>query len=114
MGEITDPLTAADASLADCELAIAKLHKLCCEPERSPRLAALADAIADLRADVRAVAADAGLIEHAISRLEDLGADVGRLQVACCAPSRMPLYGRLLNAFSSTQIALNRRRGTAH
>ena len=36
--------------------------------------------------------------------MEDAGAQVGRLQVTCCAPSRMKLYSEFLAGLTKAQI----------
>lgn len=41
--------------------------------------------------------------EAAIAEMEDAGSQVGRLQVGCCAPSRMPLYAEMLEELTKAQ-----------
>ena len=55
---------------------------------------------------------DAG--EQAVALLEDAGAQIGALQVLCCAPARMPLYADFLEGLMQTQRALNRSLGKGH
>lgn len=38
-----------------------------------------------------------------IDILKGAGAEIGRLQIECCAPARMPLYAELLAGLSRTQ-----------
>lgn len=44
----------------------------------------------------------------ALAALERAGAMIGALQVGCCDPSRLPLYGRMLDRLTSIQIDINR------
>jgi len=48
------------------------------------------------------------------SRLEDMGEQLGRLQVMCCTPKRMPLYADLLVHVTDAQLAVSRALGTGH
>lgn len=49
-----------------------------------------------------------------LAYLEDAGQQVGRLQVGCCAPTRLPLYARILEGLTAAQLAVNRAAGTGH
>ncbi len=44
-----------------------------------------------------------------IATLEDAGAQIGSLQVTCCAPSRLPLYARMLEDLTSAQRTVTSR-----
>lgn len=107
-------MTPAAEALDTCDTAIAKLHKMCCEPDRSPRLQAVADALIGVRSAVAQADLDHSVIDPTILALQDLGSQIGHLQVVCCAPARMPHYARLLEGFTKIQIALNQMRGQAH
>lgn len=101
-------LTKLDA----CRSSVEKLHRLCCEPDRSPRMEAI---LADI--DVAAARLEADEVIDAptvIGLLEDIGAQVGHLQVACCTAARMPLYAETLSALSATQIHVSRSIGQGH
>lgn len=50
----------------------------------------------------------------AMAQLEDAGAQVGRLQVGCCAPSRLPFYAQILEGLTRAQLALNTALGRSH
>ncbi|MDP2623023.1 MAG: hypothetical protein Q8Q29_04425 [Actinomycetota bacterium] len=109
-----DSLTPAASALADFEAALAKLDAGCCDPGRSPRMKALAAALAEARRAVQGIASDPGAAPAAIARLEEMGAQIGRLQVGCCTEARMPLYARMLEDLTDTQLAISRAVGTAH
>ena len=83
---------------------------MCCEPLRSPRLAEIGEELALVRSAVDRAVEDPGVIDPTIESLEK----IGRLQVGCCAPARMPLYDRVLRGLTTIQISLNRERGAAH
>lgn len=108
--DVDDALAALDG----CEAAAAKLHKMCCEPDRSPRLGSISDRLLEVRTAVVAASSDHEVIGPTLDMLEQIGGDVGQLQVACCAPVRMPHYARLLSGLSSVQVSLNRMRGLGH
>ena len=52
--------------------------------------------------------------EDALASLEDAGAQVGRLQVGCCAPNRLPLYAKFLEGLTTAQLSINAEMGRAH
>ncbi len=49
-----------------------------------------------------------------VAGLEETGGRIGRLQVGCCAPARMPLYADLLTSLTELQRAANDRVGRGH
>ena len=113
-------MTAADTEIAQalsqldaCERLVDRLHKLCCEPDRSPRMLAI---LADLEtARQRLDAFDGSDSATAvIGILEGIGAQVGHLQVACCTAARMPLYADTLSGLAATQIHVSRSVGQGH
>ena len=59
-------------------------------------------------------AADPSSTGIVLATLEDAGAQVGRLQVGCCAPNRIPLYARILEGLTTAQLAVNKALGQAH
>jgi hypothetical protein len=109
---VTDPLAAE--ALADFEAALAKLDAGCCDPGRSPRMKALAAALVAVRGEISRVEADPALTPAAIVTLEEIGGQIGRLQVGCCTEKRMPLYARMLEDLTDAQLAINRAVGTGH
>ncbi len=52
--------------------------------------------------------------EVVVGLLEETGARIGALQVGCCAPPRMPVYARLLDALTEIQLAVNAAAGSGH
>ncbi|HSR44368.1 MAG TPA: hypothetical protein VLT15_03940 [Acidimicrobiia bacterium] len=102
---------AAVKALDDCDAALGKLDKLCCEPGRSPSMKALARTLAAARAGLDDPGAD---MDGTLAHLEDAGAQVGRLQVGCCTPVRLPLYATFLEGLTTAQLAINRSMGLGH
>ena len=74
----------------------------------------LGETLAEARRDIANVKADPGTVTTAIEHLEDAGAQVGRLQVGCCAPNRLPLYVDLLEGLTTAQLEVNRSLGQSH
>jgi hypothetical protein len=97
-----DSLAVTRRALADCDAVVDRLHKICCEPDRSPRMLAIKETIASVRAELDA------------SSLMDIGAQIGYLQVGCCAPARMPLYADALNYLSVAQLNIDKPAGMTH
>lgn len=94
------------AALDTCDKTLDKLDKLCCNPGRSPRMAKLAETVADARRGLDDVDADQTLAANVLAHLEDAGAQIGSLQVGCCAPARMPLYATFLENLTQAQLSL--------
>jgi hypothetical protein len=113
---MSDPVTLEPArrSLDDFEQALAKLDAGCCDPGRSPRMRALAEALGASRLALERVGGAPESADDAIAALEDMGAQIGRLQVGCCTEKRMPLYARMLVDLTDAQIAINRAAGQGH
>jgi hypothetical protein len=104
----------AKRALDDFEKALAKLDAGCCDPGRSPRMQALAESLAASRVALDQVGGAPGSAEAVIAAIEDMGAQIGRLQVGCCTEKRMPLYARMLEDLTDTQIAVSRAVGQGH
>lgn len=111
---MSESLRAAFDALDDSDEALAKLDRLCCEPGRSSPMKALGETLAAARPLIESVAVDPAAAGAALAQLEDAGAQVGRLQVGCCAPARMPLYARLLEGLTKAQLAVNASAGRSH
>ncbi len=109
-GTIESALSALD----NCDEVLRKLELRCCEPGRSPSMKRLGETLSDARADVASVKAEPETATTAIEHLEDAGAQVGRLQVGCCAPNRLPLYVELLEGLTTAQLEVNRSLGEGH
>lgn len=75
---------------------------------------ALAVALDNARHSVGEVSSDTGGTPAVIATLEEMGAQIGRLQVGCCTEKRMPLYARMLEDLTDAQLALSRAAGTDH
>ncbi len=58
--------------------------------------------------------ADPSVTGIVLATLEDAGAQVGRLQFGCCAPSRIPLYAPLPEGPTTAQLAVNKALGRPH
>ena len=109
-----EPIAVARRALDDFEEALAKLDAGCCDPGRSPRMQALGASLAASHSALGAVDDDPASAEEVHSILEDMGGQIGRLQVGCCTEKRMPLYARMLEDLTDTQIAVSRAVGTGH
>jgi hypothetical protein len=106
-------LAPAIAALDDCDAALRKLDAGCCEPGRSPRMQALSEALASIRAEVDLLDAHEAP-DALLGLLENAGAQVGSLQVGCCTAQRLPLYARLLEGLTVVQLTVNRAAGRSH
>jgi hypothetical protein len=111
--DIDDRLAPAHAALDDGVAALMKLEKTCCVPGRSPSMAALAATISTARSALESFAAG-GEAEPVTEALLDAGARVGRLQIGCCAPDRLPLYNRILESLTLAQLTVDRTRAGDH
>lgn len=104
----------AERALDDADQTVRRLHAACCEPGRSPAMEKLAAGLVLARERLQAVTADPGAADDLIAGLEEAGAQVGRLQIGCCAPGRLPLYARLLEDMTKVQLNVNRHLGRDH
>ena len=107
---MADAVSIDDAfkALADCEVALEKLHRTCCQPGRSPRMEALADTLAGARTGLSLMYRDSEAADAVLEQLEHAGAQIGSLQVGCCAPSRMPLYANMLIGLADAQRTIKK------
>lgn len=106
--------TDAPGLLAGAEQTLARLDKMCCEPGRSPRLAAIAGDLADARVKFDLFDGNPADADEIVTLLEGTGGRIGRLQVGCCAPARMPLYADLLTSLTELQRHANAQVGRGH
>jgi hypothetical protein len=74
----------------------------------------LAASLERAREGLRLAATDPVHGDATLTALEDAGARVGRLQVGCCAPNRLPLYTDLLDGLTRAQLSLTRALGRDH
>ncbi|MEA1903579.1 MAG: hypothetical protein U9N56_08650 [Actinomycetota bacterium] len=100
-------LDPAFEALDKCDKALQKLSDSCCEPGRSPRMAGLAETLNRGRERLR-VADDASDPGQIIAEFEDAGAQIGHLQITCCALNRMPLYADMLGELTKAQRAVTK------
>jgi hypothetical protein len=75
---------------------------------------AVKETIESVRAELDALGDEAEAADRALASLMDIGAQIGYLQVGCCAPARMPLYADALNHLSVAQLSINATIGNAH
>ncbi len=64
---------------------------------------ALQESMRRVRAGLDSFEAEAATRDAMLQELVDAGGEIGRLQIECCAPGRMPLYSELLAGLSRTQ-----------
>ena len=57
---------------------------------------------------------DHDALDTTIGHIEDAGAQIGWLQVGCCAPNRLPLYHTLLEGLTATQRSAKNAVGAGH
>ena len=94
-------------TLDKADVALEELDANCCVPHRSPRMQAIGAALQSARVEVTAVKSEQEATA-AIESLEAIGAQIGALQVSCCAPSRLPLYASMLTDLTTAQRTLTR------
>ena len=118
---MTDSAHIADAiaQIDECERVVNRLHKMCCEPDRSPRMLEILEGLAQVRILVGAmsegIADSSASKELVVMSLESIGSQLGSLQVACCAPARMPLYAQTLVGLTEVQLHVSAAdNGSAH
>ena len=104
-----DTIQPAFDALDTCVAALGDLDMRCCAPGRSPRMAELGATLTEARVKLRAVTIEptAGA-PAAVETLEDAGAQVGRLQIGCCAPDRTRLYAEILETLTLARRVLSR------
>ncbi len=109
----TDSLQPAYEALVDCDEALTELESRCCQEERSPQMRALGDTLGNARAALDRDDED-GAMAEAMVHMENAGAQIGRLQVGCCAPNRMPLYSRILVNLTTAERGVKKATGAGH
>jgi hypothetical protein len=57
---------------------------------------------------------DDTIARSALDVLENAGAQIGHLQVGCCALDRMPLYAEMLVELTKAQRAVTKTQGLGH
>ncbi|MEA2001311.1 MAG: hypothetical protein U9N84_05420 [Actinomycetota bacterium] len=74
----------------------------------------LGETLAHARNGLGQAGVDSTLADAVLASLEDAGAQVGSLQVGCCAPDRLPLYVTFLEGLTTAQLSVNRELGRGH
>jgi hypothetical protein len=98
------PIDRAYAALDKAGAALQSLDANCCEPGRSPRMMALGSTLRSARWYLATIGpGDPEVTVKLIAKLEDAGAQIGSLQIDCCAPSRLPLYAEMLAKLNEVQ-----------
>jgi hypothetical protein len=108
------PTAESPTSLDDCDAALRKLDAGCCDPGRSPSMAALAETLDAARTALERFDHGEEELGTVVAHLEEAGAQVGRLQVGCCTPTRLPLYERILEGLTTVQLTASRAAGAGH
>ncbi len=109
------PTSLDDALIAldRCDVVVSRLHKMCCEPDRSPEMASIERALGAVRACLTSTT-DAVAMDEVLAQIEAIGSRLGRLQVGCCTSARLPLYADALANLNEIQLTVSRARGTGH
>lgn len=77
-------------------------------------MAALADVLSEIASSLDAAHRSSRAADDVIALLESAGAQIGALQVGCCAANRLPLYAEMLEQLTTMQIEVNRSIGRGH
>ena len=109
-----DALVAAHAAVDACDLMATKLDKQCCDPGRSPQMNRLAETLRLIRSSLGEIVDNPFSADAAIRQIENAGAQIGRLQVSCCTPTRMKLYSGILKELTTAHLAITAGTGTGH
>jgi hypothetical protein len=110
----TTPFQEAGDILAKCDVSMDELEAKCCAPRRSPQMEELRRTLAQIRVQLARAHESWLASEATVEVLAEAGEQIGRLQVTCCAPSRMPLYEGLLNHLMQVQRIVKRHAKLAH
>ena len=74
----------------------------------------LAETLRTARAQLEAIHGGAETAPELIDILRDAGAQLGHLQVACCAPDRLKLYTATFESLTTVQRTVTRAFSLAH
>ncbi len=107
-------LTTARIALTDAATALEALQARCCDPGRSPQMEAIEEALGDVRRNLESAMRREEPADRLLTRLEEVGAQIGSLQIGCCAPNRLPLYAEMLEKLTHIQLAVNRSLDRGH
>ena len=103
-----EKLSSVYAALDQADEVVKQLHAGCCQPLRSPRMEALAATLETARSKLEGIDEDNEGGATVITILEDAGAQLGYLQVGCCAPGRSKLYVEALESLTKAQRGIKR------
>ena len=103
MPEPTD-LNSVMSALGSSTAAAEELHKLCCDPFRSPRMQQVEDSLALARSGLADPATDNATV---LTHLESAGSLIDELRVTCCTKERLPLYAALLEDLATARTGIN-------
>ena len=99
-------LTKAVAAIADSSAVVERLHLTCCEPGRSPRMERLTATLSAVGGAITRAGEDESARAEAATLIEEAGAQVGWLQVACCSEKRLPMYTQVLANLTTAHMVL--------
>ena len=111
------PLPGTEEPLQRASDALDRLDRLCCDPGRSPRMAALRTMIDGITAATTGFTGESDEADEAdeiVHRLEEAGAAIGRLEIGCCAPNRLPLYATMLEELTKVRTSVDAAAGRGH
>ena len=100
--------------LQKCDVAMDELEAKCCAPRRSPQMQELRGTLQRARGQLARSHESPQAAETTVAVIAEAGEQIGRLQVTCCAPSRLPLYDELLHSLMQIQRAVKRYAKLAH
>lgn len=103
-----EKLSSVYAALDQADEVVEQLHAGCCQPLRSPRMETLAATLESARSKLEGIDENNEGGAMAITILEDAGAQLGYLQVGCCAPGRTKLYAEALQSLTKAQRGIHR------
>lgn len=109
-----EALASAVEALASAEKSLVKLEKGCCDPKRTPCIADLDTTLEETAQILERFDGDPKTADAVVVHLSDIGAQLGKLQVTCCTPKRMPLYVRLLEDLTKVQLGVAAAAGQGH
>ncbi|CAN5869263.1 hypothetical protein BH23ACT4_BH23ACT4_16330 [soil metagenome] len=100
--------------LRKTEALVDDLHSGCCEPLRSPRMESLAATLRSAQSELGELDRKPDAAGRVVPLLEEAGAQLGYLQVACCSPTRTKLYTEALERLNRTQRLVKRTHDMEH
>lgn len=105
---MTEELSSVYGALDKADETVRQLHAGCCELLRASRIEAVAATLESARSSLERIGDNNGGGATVITILEDAGAQLGRLQIGCCAPGRTQLYASALESLTEAQLGVSR------